>query len=155
MGSRGPVSRKRRANLPSVGIEPPDMPTELCGEAAAQWQAFWSDQIARALTVADRGVVLRWITSTNRYLIASQAADEQPLVKGSQGQDVANPLYSIAAAALGAVERCEAQMGVGPAARARLGLAIVTERRSLDDLNAGFMANLTVVSDDPDPRGSA
>lgn len=130
----------RRADLALAG-EPmarPERPANLCGEAAQQWDAFWSDSAANVQTPADRGVVLRWIDAVDRYLRTLGEADSEPLVKGSTGQLVENPLYKIADRALGTVERCEKQLGIGALNRAGLGIAVISGQRSLADMNARY-----------------
>lgn len=116
----------------------PDPPESLCEEARLQWDAYWESSAAGIQTAADRGVVLRWIDAVDRYLRTIGEADLQPLVTGSTGQLVENPLYKIAAAALGTVERCEKQLGVGALSRAGLGIAVINERRSLQDMNSRY-----------------
>ena len=129
----------RRADLTPVGnLERPVPPEHLCDEALLQWDAYWADAAATVQTPADRGVVLRWIDSVDRYLRTVGEADKEPLVKGSTGQLVENPLYKIADRALATVERAEKQLGIGALNRAGLGIAVIAERRSLADMNARY-----------------
>lgn len=131
----------REANLvpvPSAELERPDLPPDLCPEAVAQWDAYWLSPAATIQTKADRGVVLRWIDSVNRYVRTIAEADLEPVVKGSQGQDVENPLYKVADRALGTIERAERQLGIGALNRAGLGIAVITEQRSLAQMNAAY-----------------
>lgn len=131
----------RRADLglaPSGEVAKPDPPKDLCPEAVSQWDAYWSSQASQIQTAADRGVVLRWIDAVDRYLRTLGDADKRPIVKGSTGQPIENPLYKIAAAALATVERAEKQMGIGALNRAGLGIAVLTEQRSLQDMNSRY-----------------
>jgi P27 family predicted phage terminase small subunit len=131
----------RRADLDLVPGQPlvkPEPSPSLCEEARAQWDAYWESTAAAVQTAADRGVVLRWVDAVDRYLRTLGEADQQPLVTGSTGQLVENPLYKIAAAALGTVERCEKQMGIGALNRAGLGIAVIAEQRSLADMNSRY-----------------
>lgn len=114
----------------------PRRPTGLCPEAVRQWDEFWKSPVSRAITPADRGVVLRWIDAVDRYLRLVAEADLAPTVKGSQGQDVVNPLYKIAEQALGTVERAEKQIGIGSLNRSSLGVTVIQEQRSLAAMNA-------------------
>lgn len=102
------------------------------------WDAYWSDAVATVQTPVDRGVLLRWITEYDRYLRTIGEADQRPLVEGSMGQLVENPLYKIAYRALDAAERCERQMGVGPLFRSNLGIAVIAEQKSLQEMNARY-----------------
>jgi len=130
----------RRADLVVAGepVVRPERPAGLCDEAAEQWDAFWTDSASSVQTAADRGVLLRWIDAADRYLRTIGEADLEPLVTGSTGQMVENPLYKIADRALGTIERCEKQLGIGALNRAGLGIAVVTGRRSLMDMNARY-----------------
>lgn len=115
-----------------------DAPDGLLPETQALWDAYWADAVATVQTPVDRGVLLRWITEYDRYTRTVAEADRQPLVEGSQGQSVENPLYRIAYRALDAAERCERQLGMGPLHRSNLGIAVVAERRSLADMNSRY-----------------
>lgn len=128
----------RRAELTVVAGGRLDPPEDLLPEVLELWDAYWTDAAAGVQTPADRGVLLRWIREYDRYLRLITEADLSPLVRGSQGQDVANPLYKIADRALAAAERCEKQLGVGALNRSNLGIAVISERKSLADMNAKY-----------------
>ncbi len=144
----------RRADLgvvPGGEINKPDPPENLCAEARAQWDAYWVSPAAGIQTEADRGVVLRWIDAVDRYLRTLGEADKRPIVKGSTGQPIENPLYKIAAAALATIERCEKQIGVGALNRAGLGIAVIAEQRSLQDMNSRYGGGVDGGTDDETP----
>lgn len=128
----------RKADLTAVAGQRFDPPEAVSEEATALWVAYWDDTVASVATPVDRALLLRWITETDRYLRTVAEADRTPLVEGSQGQMVENPLYKIAYRALEVVERCEKQMGVGGLNRSHLGIAVITERRSLAEMNASY-----------------
>jgi P27 family predicted phage terminase small subunit len=116
-------------------FDPPDGLTE---QALTLWGLYWEDTVATVATVVDHGLLTRWITEYDRYLRTVAEADKLPIVEGSTGQPVENPLYRIAYRALEAAERCERQMGIGPLHRSNLGIAVITERKSLADMNARY-----------------
>lgn len=131
----------RRTDLavaPGGQLARPELPENLCVEARSQWDAYWLDAAAQVQTPADRGVVLRWIDAVNRYLRLLGEADLQPVVEGSTGQSVENPLYKIADRALATIERAEKQLGIGALNRAGLGIAVIAEQRSLYDMNSAY-----------------
>lgn len=115
-----------------------DAPANLSDEALVLWDAYWADAVAKVHTSVDRGVLNRWITEFDRYLRLVAEADVSPLVAGSKGQAVANPLYALAERALAAAERCEKQLGIGGLNRSNLGIAVVAGQRSLADMNAKY-----------------
>lgn len=128
----------RRADLAVVAGGRFDPPEGLSDSARTLWDTYWDDAVATVATPVDRGLLLRWITEYDRYLRTVAEADLEPLVRGSTGQPSENPLYKIAYRALDAAERCERQMGIGPLHRSSLGIAVLTERRSLADMNARY-----------------
>lgn len=146
----------RRAELTAVAGSRLDLPepppgVTWCPAAVQAWERYWTDPVTAALTPADEVLVLRWLDALNRYLLLSRQADLSPLVAGSQDQDVLNPLYRAAEMALRTTEACERQLGIGPAHRASLGIAILTERRTLGAMNAAY-ARPEAGDDDDDPR---
>lgn len=128
----------RRADLVVVPGEALEPPPGLCDEALAQWRGYWDDAVSGVLTPADRSLVVRWITETDRYLRLIAEADREPVVRGSQGQPVENPLYGTAYKAMNVIQQCERQLGMGPLNRSALGIAVITERKSLADMNARY-----------------
>ena len=128
----------RRAELVVVGGDRIDTPQGLCPEAVAAWDAYWSDGVSQVQTPVDRAVLVRWVTEMDRYLRLMAEADLDPVVRGSQGQPVENPMYGTAYKALAAVQACEKQMGMGALNRSALGIAVITERRSLADMNSRY-----------------
>jgi len=120
-------------------------------ETRKAWTALWADPVASALTPVDRPVLLRWADSIDRAARSLEQADADPIATGSMGQEVESPYYGIADKALRTAERCEAQLGVGALNRARLGIAILSERASLADLNERIMSS-GGSDDDDDPR---
>jgi hypothetical protein len=143
----------RRAELTAVAVAKFALPRRDPAwrlETRRAWAALWDDPVASALTPVDRPVLLRWADSLDRAARSLELADADPIARGSMGQEVASPYYTIANDALRVAEHCEAQLGVGALNRARLGIAILQERSSLADLNARIMDGGG--GDDDDPR---
>jgi P27 family predicted phage terminase small subunit len=128
----------RRSDLQVVAGGRLDPPDGLTGESLDLWDAYWSDPVSGVQTGVDRGLLHRWIREYDRYLRTVGEADGTPVVTGSKGQQVENPLYKVAYRALDAAERCERQLGIGPLHRSNLGIAVITERKSLADMNARY-----------------
>ncbi len=128
----------RRADLSVVIGDRLPAPEGLSEPANELWDAYWADPVATVQTAVDRGLLYRWITEYDRYLRMTAEADLEPLVAGSTGQSVENPLYRIAYRALDAAEKCERQLGVGPLWRSNLGIAVIAEQKSLADMNAKY-----------------
>lgn len=148
----------RQAHLEVLAGGRLDPPVGLTEQAGELWDAYWSDPVSGVQTGVDRGLLYRWITEYDRYLRTVAEADRQPIVEGSTGQAVENPLYKIAYRALDAAEKCERQLGVGPLWRSNLGIAVIAEKKSLADMNArygggdGDSDGSPAAVDRPDPR---
>ncbi|MFI6883381.1 P27 family phage terminase small subunit [Streptosporangium canum] len=129
-------------------------PRGLSKPAKAAWEAFWDDRPAALMTPAATVVLLRWVDALDRYLRTTAEADKNPLVTGSQNQEVMNPLYRIAEQALSTVTTCEKQLGIGGLNASQLGLAAITEARSLQDMNARYSDDddSEDEEEEPDPR---
>jgi P27 family predicted phage terminase small subunit len=128
----------RRVELTVVSGQRFDPPEGLSDLTLAIWDSYWDDTVASVQTAVDRVILLRWITELNRYFTLLAVADAEPIVHGSQGQPVENPAYATAHRSLAAVQYCEKQLGVGPLHRSALGIAVVSEAKSLADLNAAY-----------------
>ena len=149
-GRRAEVSASSLGEFLLPPRDPPWRP-----ETELTWALLWSDPVARALTPVDRPILLRWADSIDRAALHLEQGDADPIAKGSMGQSVESPHYGIADKAIKVAQACEAQIGVGALNRARLGIALISERASLADLNARVMGNVvagTVEDDEIDPR---
>ena len=119
-------------------------------ETRKAWTSAWKDPVATLWSVADRPILLRWAGALQRAEAAYEDADAQPMVKGSQGQMVSNPLYYVAEGQIRIAQACEAQLGIGALHRARLGVETASAVKSLAELNAALMDDDD--DDDDDPR---
>jgi len=146
----------RHLELAVVAGSRPDLPADhaYCAGALEAWEGLWADPVVAAQSPADRAIALRWVDALNRYLVLTAEADREPVVEGSTGQSVANPLYGIADRAMRVVESCEKQLGIGPHNRAALGIALMTENKSLSEMAARAAERRPAARDvdDEDPR---
>lgn len=124
--------------VPGLKVERFDPPDGLSEVALAAWEAFWADRQALLLTPSSRVVLLRWVDALDRYFRATSEADKEPIVTGSHDGTVMNPLYRVAEQARSAMETCEKQLGIGGLNAASLGIAAITEARSLREMNARY-----------------
>jgi hypothetical protein len=120
------------------------------------WDSYWSDGASVTQTPADTMFARIWIEGYDDYLRKKAEADQKPLVKGSMGQQVANPLYSVAKDSLNQAIQAARQLGIGAKNRADLGITLLAEKQALDDVNARY-AELEGADDDvdDDPRRAA
>lgn len=135
-------------------LDRPALPRGLLTRTKRQWEAYWNDPVATVQTEVDQALLLRWIANLDRYLRLIEEADQAPLVRNSQGQS-ANPLYAVALKIEASIKADEAQLGIGPLNRSKLGIAVISERRSLADMNSRYAETERGDGrdeDDEDPR---
>lgn len=120
--------------------------------ALEAWDQYWGDPVAATQTPADLMMVYSWIDAYNDYLKHKSNADRRPLVRGSMGQQVANPLYQVAQTSLNLAMACARQLGIGARNRADLGIALLGEKKALDDINARYGGDQGQEDEDDDPR---
>lgn len=149
----------RRLELAAAGgaLAAPDIDRDaFLPETLEHWDAYWTDPVSASQTPADRMMVLTWLESYDDYRRKKAQADKRPLVKGSMGQQVANPLYAVADRSLAVALACARQLGIGAKNRADLGLAIVAEAQTLATVNERYRDRARPASpqggDDDDPR---
>ena len=139
--ARKPAEKRQGRSTKDLGIltiapgQIPKPPTGIGKIARDAWNAYWGDVVAGAVREADGPLVLRWIQNLNRYQLLIAQADAEPIVAGSTGQKRANPVYDLAFKLESSIKADEAQLGIGPLNRLKLGLAIGEASRSLADLN--------------------
>ncbi len=132
--------RQRRAHrdLGAIGAagKPPRMPQGLCRQAQVAWNGYWGDVVSGVTRDSDTTLVLRWVKNLDRYHRLLAVADRSPMVKGSTGQQRANPVYALALQIESSIKDDEKQLGIGPLNRLRLGVALSEGAKSLAELNA-------------------
>jgi hypothetical protein len=137
-----PAADRQRSNHTDLGLvyrpdQIPDPPSKLCVAAKEAWTAYWSDVVAGAVRISDTSLVKRWISNVDRYLRLMRMADQEPVVAGSTGQPKTNSLYDLAFKIEASIKVDEAQLGIGPLNRLRLGVKLAEGAKSLADLTEG------------------
>ena len=129
-----------------------DPPKGLGEIAATHWEEYWQDPVSTLITPADKTMLIRWITTVDRYFTIMKVADAKPVTLGSKLQEIANPLYALGLKLMDEIFKYEQQLGIGPKNRAALGIAVLTEQRSLAQLNAEYEQGADDGDEDEDPR---
>jgi len=145
----------RRVELAASGAAgPPAINRKaLLTRSREMWDSYWADGAAVTQTAADEMFARIWIEGYDDYLRKKAEADKQPLVKGSMGQQVANPLYAVAESSLKNAMTAARQLGIGAKNRADLGITLLAEKQALDDVNARYIQPENAGDDsDDDPR---
>ena len=121
--------------ISSAGKSPP-MPRGLCSAAQDAWRDYWADEVSGVLRRSDTTLVIRWVRNVDRYNRLVAEADREPvMVEGSTGQTRVNPIYSLVLKIEASVRADEAQLGVGPANRLKLGAQFSEAARTLAEIN--------------------
>jgi hypothetical protein len=146
----------RRVELPSgtPGGGPPAIERDrFLPLSLEMWDSYWRDSASVTQTPADAMFARIWIEGYDDFLRKKAEADRTPLVKGSMGQQVANPLYGVAKDSLNQAIQAARQLGIGAKNRADLGITLLAERQALDDVNARYLEPGVGDGDgDEDPR---
>ncbi len=138
MGARGPLPRSDRTttatrHAPFVATEgglqaQPRPPAGLLPEVRAAWDAYWGDSaLCKVVGPADVDLVLRWIRYRNLLARSLRSLE--------QGDDGASVIDCQRLEKL--VLSLEGALGVGPVARARLGVPSGS-KSSADKLREAF-----------------
>lgn len=103
----------------------PRPPAGLSPRGRVRWRQYWRSEVARlADPVIDRPCVERWIRCLDQYEQILPQVTAEPLVPGSMGQPVLNPLAGFAQQLLAEIRRAEQELGLTPLARLRLGITL-------------------------------
>jgi hypothetical protein len=155
-GTAVDVRNGRRADLEATGaqvihVDLPRPRQTYQSLALTAWDGYWSRAVAATVTEADLMVVHVWIDAYDDALAKRAQADLEPLVEGSMGQLVANPLYAVAHQQMVLAMQCAKQLGIGARNRADLGIAIFTGQEK-QRAAAAEPEGDEDDSDDDDPR---
>lgn len=120
-------------SLPAPGV--PRCPSGLLESSRSLWRTYWESQVAAAAEDVDVNVVERWIVARDQWRRAMNAVAEAPIVKGSMGQPVQNPLMSWVASREATMAALEKQLGIGPKSRSDLGITIGQAQMTAAELN--------------------
>jgi P27 family predicted phage terminase small subunit len=121
--------------LSAVG-EIPTVPKNLLRVTVESWEAYWQSEAAQLTKPEHRPIVERLFIRRDERERAYRTVRKQGRVaKGSQGQPVQHPLLKYIDACDQEIRALEASLGVSPQALLRLGAALTTPGRTLDDIN--------------------
>ena len=131
IGERGPVPipharrrNKRASSGKTIPVAAPEMPDDMDGEAAAEWERIVPDIEAMGLIASlDRGVLIRYCRGWATWLdLDEKLRATGLLVKGARDGLVRNPLWMMRSDVEATLEALGKQLGLTPAARLRAGV---------------------------------
>ncbi len=114
----------------------PAPPPGLLLDTRARWKEFWRSRYAALIDWhRDRQGLERLFELQDLKTRWLRSVQKHPLVEGSQGQPVANPLATKLTSLAAELRQLEERFGLSPRSAAQLGLTVSGLRKSLADLN--------------------
>lgn len=159
---KGPVDPRSRAgavlSLPTVTPEP------VKGWLAVtkhEWDVLWKLPQAGVVQTSDEPALRRLFALKDDRERAMRAYRKSPVVKGSTGQPIINPLAKMAAQWDGEILQLEDRFGLNPLARIKVGLGLGEVSKTLEELSRAAYGNdededdpAALLLAGPDGRGS-
>ncbi len=154
MGRRGPQPKhpdsRQRRNREHTGLtvvdgsglaEPPEPPAGWFKVTRESWDRFWRSDLARTVEPTDVPALERLWHLRDQWERARRIVTKEPLVTGSQGQPVENPLSKRMDRIASEIRQLEDRFGLSPSGRARLNVSFGDAVRSIDDISRRFAAD--------------
>lgn len=132
-------------SLAQTPVSTPEPSTRWLKVTKDAWSTLWGHGLAGAYEATDLPALRRLFGLRDQRARFEMAVVRQPLVPGSQGQEVLNPLARQISTIDAEIRALEDRFGLSPAARLRLGITLGEAARTLADLAAGL--------DDDDDEG--
>lgn len=148
-------SKKRGLSvLPSVPVTSvPEPPRGLSKATNEDWTAFWTSPFASLVTPAQYGSVRRLFELRDTRDKYRREGMKRPVVLGSTGQQVINPLLAQVDKLESQIVALEDRFGLSPMAAMKLQVKFGDASKSIADTNARLAAGeLEPVEEEADPR---
>lgn len=152
-----PDKRQRRNKPPAPAlvvvadpqIPPPPIDLKVPDVTLPAWDEYWSGSMAKRIDIGDLPALYRLFRLRDEweYNQALLFAND-PLIEGSKGQLVENPLSRINSRLAKEIRQMEDRFGMNPVARAQFAVAMGDLARTMDDLAKGVKRK---DDDDSDP----
>lgn len=113
----------------------PAPPAGLLAAGRNAWADFWRSEVSAAVDLsADRVDLEHWARCIDQRERFRKIADKAPLIKGSHGQLMLNPLHRRIRDLGDEIQRLSDRFGMNPAARFRLQFSVSEAGKSTADL---------------------
>jgi P27 family predicted phage terminase small subunit len=155
---KSPDRRQRRNKRPGIALVPsgaafnesPAPPEGLLQITVSRWVVFWATEEGKATRQAELPQVERLFELMDeRERVRRAIRKRGRMVKGSQGQPVANPLLRYAGDCEREIRALEDRLGLSRRAMVALGSGFASAQRGLDELNRSMNED---DDDQDDPR---
>ena len=113
----------------------PAPPTGLLAAGKRAWETFWQSDVSSAVDInADRIDLENWARAVDQRERFRKIVDKAPLVKGSHGQLMLNPLNRRIRELSEEIQKVSDRFGMNPMARWRLQFTVSEAGKSVNDL---------------------
>ena len=141
------------AQIPIAEDALPPAPPHLSDRWKESWLTFWSSPFASLVAPAQRPAVERLFGLYDERERMDSFIRAEPMVAGSQGQPVVNPMYRQRTAADAEIRQLEDRLGLNPRSGLQLGIQFSEAARSLEELNARIAYAASIEQgEEEDPR---
>ena len=162
MSAKKPAEKRQNRGTKDIGVLPqieldprsvPPAPAHISEKWKASWLVFWQSPFAQVVQPAQYPALERLFSMYDERERMDVYLRESPMITGSQGQAIVNPMYRQRTAVDSEIRQLEDRFGLHPKAGLTLGIVYGEAARSLEELNARIAnaAAADAISDD-DPR---
>lgn len=162
MRTKKSPERRQGRGTKDIGVLPqipvaedsiPVAPAHLGEKWKAAWALFWSSPFAQLVAPAQQPAVDRLFGFYEERERMDAFIRQEPMLAGSQGQPVVNPMYRQRTAVDAEIRQLEDRLGLNPRSGLQLGIQFSEAARSLEELNARIAYAASVEQgDEDDPR---
>ena len=142
--------------LPQIPVSEasiPVAPAHLSERWKSSWAVFWSSPFSQLVAPAQHPAVERLFGLYDERERMDAFIRQEPMLAGSQGQPVVNPMYRQRTAADAEIRQLEDRLGLNPRSGLQLGIQFSEAARSLEELNARIAYAASIEqSEEDDPR---
>lgn len=116
-------------------FKPPSVPAGISTPGKKAWEAFWRSDVSAAVDIdADSTELNHWVRCVDERERLWVIVKKAPLVKGSHGQLMANPLSRRIRDLTQDIDRISDRFGMNPMARFRLQFTVSEAGKSANEL---------------------
>jgi P27 family predicted phage terminase small subunit len=142
--------------LPQIQVDLaaiPVAPAHLTDRWVKAWEIFWRSPFAQVVQPAQMPALERLFSMYDERERMDIYLREEPMISGSQGQKILNPMYRQRTSVDAEIRQLEDRFGLHPKAGLTLGIVYGEAARSLEELNARIAnAAIAEAEVEADPR---
>ena len=162
MSAKKPADKRQNRSTKDLGVLPqiqvdlaaiPAAPAHLTDRWVKAWEIFWRSPFAQVVQPAQMPALERLFSMYDERERMDIYLREEPMISGSQGQKILNPMYRQRTSVDAEIRQLEDRFGLHPKAGLTLGIVYGEAARSLEELNARIAnASIAEAEVEADPR---